>query len=55
MKAVFIEAHGGPEVLTYGERPEPQVQAGEVKIRGKPTALNRLALYTRDGCRGLER
>ncbi len=55
MQAVYIEAHGGPEVLTLGERPEPQVQAGEVKIRVKTTALNRLDLYTRDGGRGLER
>ena len=55
MQAVYIEAHGGPDVLTYGERPEPQVQAGEVKIRVKATALNRLDLYTRDGGRGLER
>ncbi len=55
MQAVYIEAHGGPEVLTYGERPEPQAQAGEVKIRVKATALNRLDLYTRDGGRGLER
>ncbi|MCH2511896.1 MAG: alcohol dehydrogenase [Chloroflexi bacterium] len=55
MQAVYIEAHGGPEVLTYGERPEPQVQAGEVKIKVRATALNRLDLYTRDGGRGLER
>ena len=55
MQAVYIEAHGGPEVLTYGERPEPQALAGEVKIRVKATALNRLDLYTRDGGRGLER
>lgn len=55
MKAVYIEAHGGPEALIYGERPEPQVQAGDVKIRVKATALNRLDLYTRDGGRGLER
>ena len=55
MQAVYIESHGGPEVLTFGERPEPQVQAGEVKIRVKATALNRLDLYTRDGGRGLER
>jgi len=55
MKAVYIEAHGGAEVLTYGERPEPSVQAGEVKIKVKATALNRLDLYTRDGGRGLER
>ena len=55
MQAVYIESHGGPEVLTYGERPEPQVRSGEVKIRVKATALNRLDLYTRDGGRGLER
>lgn len=55
MKAVYIEAHGGPEVLSYGDRPEPEVKAGEVKIRVKATALNRLDLYTREGGRGLEK
>lgn len=55
MQAVYIEAHGGPEVLTFGERPEPQVQPGEVKVRVRATALNRLDLYTRQGDRGLER
>ncbi len=55
MQAVYSEAHGGPEVLTYGERPEPQVQADEVQIKVRATALNRLDLYPRDGGRGLER
>jgi NADPH:quinone reductase-like Zn-dependent oxidoreductase len=55
MKAVYIEAQGGPEVLTYGDRPEPEVKAGEVKVRVKATALNRLDLYTRAGGRGLDR
>ena len=55
MKAVYIEAHGGTEVLTYGDQPDPEVNAGDVKIRVKATALNRLDLYTRDGGRGLER
>ena len=55
MQAVYIEAHGGPEVLTVGERPDPAVQAGEVKIRVRATALNRLDLYTREGGRGLQR
>ena len=55
MQAVYIEAHGGPEVLTYGERPEPEVAAGQVKVRVRATALNRLDLYTRAGDRGLER
>jgi NADPH:quinone reductase-like Zn-dependent oxidoreductase len=55
MKAVYIEAHGGTEVLTLGERPEPAVQPGEVKLRVRATALNRLDLYTREGGRGLQR
>lgn len=55
MQAVYIEAHGGPEVLTLGERPDPAVLPGEVKIRVRATALNRLDLYTREGGRGLQR
>ena len=55
MQAVYIESHGGPEVLTYGERPDPQVGTGEVKLKVKATALNRLDLYTREGGRGLQR
>ena len=55
MQAVYIEAHGGPDVLTFGERPEPEVGAGYVKVRVRATALNRLDLYTRAGDRGLER
>ncbi len=55
MKAVYIEAHGGTEVLTYGDRPDPEVKAGKVKIKVRATALNRLDLYTREGGRGLEK
>ena len=55
MQSVYIEAHGGPEVLTFGERPEPEVSEGQVKVRVRATALNRLDLYTRAGDRGLER
>ncbi len=55
MKAVYIEAHGGPEVLNYGNRPEPEVGLGEVKVRVRAAALNRLDLYTRAGGRGLRR
>ena len=33
MKAVYIEGHGGPEVLTYGERPDPVPGADQVKVR----------------------
>lgn len=55
MQAVYIAAHGGPEALIYGERPEPEPQAGEVKLKVQAAALNRLDLYTRAGGRGLRR
>ena len=55
MQAVYIESHGGPEVLTLGNRPDPIVQPNEVKVRVKATSLNRLDLYTRAGERGLRR
>ena len=55
MKAIYIETHGGPEVLTYGERPDPAVGPNEVKVRVGASALNRLDLYTRNGDRGLQR
>ncbi len=55
MKAVYIESHGGPDVLTYGDRPEPAVGPGEVKVKVHAAALNRLDLYTREGGRGLRR
>ena len=55
MQAVYIEAHGGPEVLTYGERPEPEIESHQVKVRVRATALNRLDLFTREGARGLRR
>ncbi len=55
MQAVYIEAHGGPEVLTYGERPAPVIESHEVMVRVRASALNRLDIYTREGGRGLRR
>jgi NADPH:quinone reductase-like Zn-dependent oxidoreductase len=55
MQAIYIESHGGPEVLIYGERPDPSIQDREVKVRVGAAALNRLDLYTREGGRGLKR
>ena len=55
MQAVYIESHGGPDVLTLGERPEPKVEPNEVLIRVRASALNRLDIYTREGDRGLRR
>ena len=55
MKAAYIEDHGGPEVLTYGDRPEPAIEPGQVKIRVRASALNRLDTYVRAGLRGQRR
>ena len=55
MRAVYMESHGGPEVLQYGERPEPSPRAGEVKVRVRAAALNRLDTYVRTGRRGQRR
>jgi NADPH:quinone reductase-like Zn-dependent oxidoreductase len=49
MKAVYIDQHGGPEVLTYGDRPEPEVEPGEVMLRVRGSALNRLDIGLRQG------
>ena len=52
MKAVYLEEHGGPEVLNYGEVEDPTMHPSEVRIRVKACALNRLDLYMRAGLRG---
>jgi NADPH:quinone reductase-like Zn-dependent oxidoreductase len=53
MKAVFFTAHGGNDVLTFGERPDPVPGAGEVLVRIEAAALNRLDLFVRDGIPGV--
>ena len=49
MKAVFIEEHGGPEKLIYGDRPEPEAAPGEIMLRVRASALNHLDLPLRTG------
>ena len=52
MKAVYIARHGGGEVLTYGDLPEPVAGPNEVKIRVRACGVNRLDVFTRMGVRG---
>lgn len=49
MKAVIFHQHGGPEVLQYTDFPTPQPKAGEVLIRLRAAALNRMDVMVRNG------
>ena len=55
MKAAYIEAHGGPEVISYGDLPDPEIGPNDVLVRVRASALNRLDVYTRAGERGTRR
>jgi NADPH:quinone reductase-like Zn-dependent oxidoreductase len=55
MRAAVLNTHGGREVLqVVNDLPEPKVERGQVKIRMKAAALNRLDLWVRVGWAGLE-
>ncbi|HEY7369759.1 MAG TPA: zinc-binding dehydrogenase [Thermoanaerobaculia bacterium] len=49
MKALYFEKHGGPEVLQYGDRPEPSPGPGEVRVALRAMSLNHLDLFVRNG------
>lgn len=54
MKAIYIQTHGGPEVLEYGEIDIPAPKADEVQVKLKAAALNHADLWTREGWPGLK-
>jgi NADPH:quinone reductase-like Zn-dependent oxidoreductase len=49
VKAITIRAHGGPEVLTLEELPEPTPGPGEVRVKVAAVALNHVDLWVRRG------
>ena len=55
MKAIFLTEHGGPEVLQYGDVPEPKTGPLDVKVRVKACSINRLDIFSREGVRGTRR
>lgn len=54
MKVARIHRHGGPEVLSYEDAPEPQIRADQVLLRVRACALNHLDLWVRAGIPGME-
>ncbi|MFO3795885.1 MAG: alcohol dehydrogenase catalytic domain-containing protein [Anaerolineales bacterium] len=54
MKAVLFYQHGGPEVLQYADFPTPQPKPGEVLVRLRAAALNRMDVMVRNGWPGLK-
>jgi NADPH:quinone reductase-like Zn-dependent oxidoreductase len=53
LKAVYIEEHGGPEVLQYGDLPEPALERNHVRVRIRWSTLNASDIWTRNGWPGL--
>ena len=54
MKTVLFHRHGGPEVLEYTDFLTPEPKAGEVLIRLRAAALNRMDVMVRNGWPGLK-
>ncbi|PJF47724.1 MAG: NAD(P)H-quinone oxidoreductase [Chloroflexi bacterium] len=49
MKAILFDAPGGPDVLRYGDAPDPQPVAGELLVRVRAAAVNRADILQRRG------
>ena len=54
MKVTLFRQHGGPEVLEYVDFPTPEPKPGEVLIRIRAAALNRMDVLVRNGWPGLK-
>lgn len=49
MKAVWLDKHGGPEVLSVSERPEPRRAPGDALVEVRACGLNHLDIWVRKG------
>src|SRR5246500_1021466 len=52
MKAAYIERHGGPEVLKYGDMPDPVAKPGEVVVDIVAASVNGADWKVREGKSG---
>lgn len=49
MKATYLTEQGPPEVLTYGDLPDPEPGPGQVLVRVRAAALNHMDVWLRSG------
>jgi putative PIG3 family NAD(P)H quinone oxidoreductase len=49
MRAVVYAGAGGPEVITLGEVPKPEVHPGHIRVRVRAAGVNRADLMQRQG------
>ncbi|MGE3670470.1 MAG: medium chain dehydrogenase/reductase family protein [Polyangiaceae bacterium] len=49
MRAIWIRKHGGPEVLEVRETPDPEPNAGEVRVKAHACGLNFAEISARQG------
>jgi NADPH:quinone reductase len=49
MKAIRVQAHGGPEVMQYEDLPEPQPRPGEAVVKVEAAGVNYIDVYYRTG------
>jgi NADPH2:quinone reductase len=49
MRAVFIEQHGGAEVLKYGDFAKPEAAAGQALVKVQTSGVNFIDTYQRAG------
>src|SRR4030095_11324676 len=54
MKAMLVEAHGGPEVIKPREVATPKPGVGEVLLRVRGCSLNHLDVWVRSGMPGIK-
>src|ERR1700749_3224743 len=52
MKAAYIERHGGPEVLKFGDMPDPVAKPGEVLVDIVAASVNGADWKVREGKSG---
>jgi NADPH:quinone reductase-like Zn-dependent oxidoreductase len=45
MRAVILTGAGGPEVISIGEVPKPEVKPGYIRVRVRAAGLNRADLH----------